>query len=69
MQSLDFKKLLPHILIIVGFAIFSFIYAYPVLQGKVLIQHDLMNWEAMYQQIKTYHDSTGINVLWTNRMF
>lgn len=69
MGSIDFKKLTPHLLIIAGFAIFSLLYSYPVLEGKVLAQHDLMNWQGMYQQSKTYYDSTGINPLWTNSMF
>lgn len=69
MESIDFKKLTPHLLIIAGFAIFSLLYSYPVLEGKVLAQHDLMNWQGMYQQSKTYYDSTGINPLWTNSMF
>ncbi len=69
MQSISFKKLLPHLLIILGFAVFSLVYCYPALQGKSLTQHDLMNWEAMFHQSRTYYDSTGINPLWTNSMF
>ncbi len=69
MGSIDFKKLTPHLLILAGFAVFSLLYAYPALQGRVLAQHDLMNWQGMYQQSKTYYDSTGINPLWTNSMF
>jgi len=69
MQNFDFKKIIPHLLIVLGFAIFSLVYCYPALQGKVLAQHDLLNWEAMYHQSETYYDSTGINPLWTNSMF
>ncbi|HTN46077.1 MAG TPA: YfhO family protein [Flavipsychrobacter sp.] len=69
MRSIDFKKLTPHLLIIVGFAVFSLFYSFPVLQGKVLAQHDLMNWRAMFQQTQAYYDSTGINPLWSNSMF
>jgi hypothetical protein len=69
MQSFDFKKLLPHLYIIVGFAILSLLYCYPALEGKVLSQHDNVSWRAMYHEAKSYHDSTGINPLWTNNMF
>lgn len=69
MQSIDFKKLLPHLLIILGFAVFSLVYCYPALQGKSLTQHDILSWEGMFRQSKTYYDSTGINPLWTNSMF
>lgn len=69
MSSFDFKKIKPHLFIIAGFFIFSLIYSYPVLQGKVLAQGDVLNWKAMYQESKAYYDSTGINPLWTNSMF
>lgn len=69
MASFDFKQLRPHLLIILGFAVFSIIYCFPAIQGKVLSQHDVISWKAMYQETKAYHDSTGINALWTNSMF
>lgn len=56
-------------LIIAGFAVLALIFCLPVLEGKVLRQGDTMNWKAMYQETKSYHDSTGINPLWTNCMF
>lgn len=69
MPSFDFKKLLPHLYIVAGFAIFALIYCFPALQGKILAQGDSINWRAMYQETKAYYDSTGINPLWTNAMF
>ncbi|MBS1739100.1 MAG: YfhO family protein [Bacteroidetes bacterium] len=69
MQSFDFKKLLPHVYIIIGFAALALLYCYPALQGKVLNQHDNISWKAMYHETEAYHDSTGINPLWTNSMF
>ncbi len=69
MQSFDFKKLLPHVYIIVAFALIALIYCLPALQGKVLSQHDNISWKAMYHETEAYHDSTGINPLWTNNMF
>ena len=69
MQSFDFKKLLPHLYIIIGFVVLALIYCYPALEGKVLSQHDNISWQAMYHEAKSYHDSTGVNSLWTNSMF
>lgn len=69
MQSFDFKKYLPHLLIIIGFAVFSIIFCMPAFQGQVLSQHDVVSWKGIYQETKAYHDSTGINPLWTNCMF
>jgi len=69
MQSFDFKKYLPHLLIIVGFALFSIFYSMPAFQGMILSQHDIISWKAAYHETEAYHDSTGINPLWTNSMF
>lgn len=69
MPAINTKKLLPHLYVIIGFAILALLFSYPVLQGKVLSQGDVTNWKGMYQETKAYHDSTGINALWTNSMF
>jgi len=69
MQSFEFKKFLPHLYIVLGFVLLSLIYCYPALEGKELSQHDNISWKAMYHEAKAYHDSTGVNSLWTNSMF
>lgn len=69
MNSFDLKKYLPHLLILVGFAILSIVFCLPAFQGKVLSQNDVISWKGMYHEAETYHDSTGVNPLWTNSMF
>ncbi len=69
MQSFDFKKFRPHLLIILGFAVLSLLYCYPQLQGKVLSQSDEIHWKAMAHEGMEWHKNTGENVLWTNSMF
>jgi hypothetical protein len=69
MQSFDYKKLLPHLLVVVGFAVLAFMYSYPSLQGKVLSQGDNISWKGMSREASAYHDSTGKDVLWSNSMF
>jgi len=69
MQSFDVKKLLPHVYVLIGFLVLAFLFCYPVLEGKVLSSGDNISWQGMYQEAKAYHDSTGINPLWTNSMF
>lgn len=69
MQAPDFKKFLPHLYIIVGFAVLALFFCRPALEGMVLSQHDTISWIASYQETKAYYDSTGINALWTNSMF
>ncbi|MEZ5016491.1 MAG: YfhO family protein [Flavipsychrobacter sp.] len=69
MQSFDFKKLLPHLLIILGFIVLAALYSYPQLQGEVLNQHDIVSWKGMVKEGMDYHEKTGENVLWSNSMF
>ncbi len=69
MQSFDFKKLMPHVWVVLGFLGLALLFCYPVLEGKVLSSGDNISWQAMYHEAKMYHDSTGINPLWTNNMF
>ncbi len=69
MQSFDFKKLLPHLYVVLGFLLLSVIFCFPAFQGKVLTAGDNISWQAMYHQVEAYHDSTGVNPLWTNAMF
>lgn len=69
MQSFDFKKFLPHLYILAGFALLALIFCYPAVHGMKLSQHDTISWKAMYHEAEAYHDSTGNNALWTNSMF
>jgi hypothetical protein len=69
MESLNLKKYMPYIWIIVGFAIVSFLYCYPQLQGKKLNQHDGISWVGASHEAVSYKDSTGISPLWSNSMF
>ncbi len=69
MQTFDLKKFLPHLYIVIGFAVLSLMYSYPSLQGKVLSQGDNISWKGMSHEAMAYHDSTGKDVLWSNSMF
>lgn len=69
MQSFDFKKILPHFLIIVGFAVFSLLYCFPQLEGRKLNNGDAIQWKAMAKEGMDWHEKTGENVLWSNSMF
>lgn len=64
-----FKKLLPHIIAVAVFLIVALVYCKPVLQGKVLNQHDSQGWKGMAQQSFEVKEKTGHFPLWTNSMF
>jgi len=63
------KRILPHLLVILGFVLISIIYFYPVLQGKKIFQSDIMHYIGMAQQQKEYAQVTGEETYWTNSAF
>ncbi len=69
MKKFNWKPLLPHIVAVLTFLILSVIYCKPALEGKVLEQHDVVQWKAMAQQSFKYKEKTGHFPLWTNSMF
>jgi hypothetical protein len=69
MKNLNFKALIPHLIAFVFFLILAFIYAYPVLQGKQLPTHDVVQAAAGATEARTHHEQTGELTHWTNSMF
>ena len=69
MASFDFKKYLPHLIILAAFIAIAAIWGWPGLTGKVVIQGDIMHWQGMIQEAKSFHEKTGQNTLWSNSMF
>src|SRR6478752_3838088 len=70
MNSSWFKKLIPHGVAVLVFLVVAFIYCKPVLEGKVVAQHDITHWKGAIQQSLEYqktHDGKG--PLWTNSLF
>jgi hypothetical protein len=52
------------------FLVVAFIYCKPVLEGKVVAQHDITHWKGSIQQSIEYaKDHNGVYPLWTNSMF
>jgi hypothetical protein len=65
-----FNKILPHILIILGFVALSYAYFSPVLAGKQLPQMDDTHTKGMSNEIIQYEkDHPGEHPMWTNSMF
>lgn len=65
MQSKVLKWLLP----IVALVIVNLIYFYPALQGKQLVQDDILLGKAKGKEVVDYREATGEEALWTNSMF
>ena len=63
------KKLLTYLAVFVFFLAFSALYFYPLLQGKILFQSDIMNFVGVSKEAVDHYDTTGDAALWTNSMF
>ena len=64
------KKLIPHLGILIGFIIISFIYFSPIIEGKILPQMDFIHTKGMAQELVEFEkNNPGESSLWTNSMF
>lgn len=63
------QKLLPHLIAVVVFVVVAAIYCKPALQGQVLHQEDVVQWEAMAKNSFDFKATHGHFPLWTNGMF
>lgn len=69
MKTINWKKILPHVIAIAIFLVVALLYCKPALEGKVLQQSDVTQWKSMAQNQKAVLDQTGKVPLWTNGMF
>lgn len=67
--NFSMKKALPHIVAVVLFTIVSFLYFYPVLEGKVLKANDTTVQLINSKEIRDYRAEYGEEPLWTNSIF
>jgi hypothetical protein len=51
------------------FIVLSYLYLFPLLEGKVLSQHDIQSHTGMSKELADYRKATGEEALWTNSMF
>ncbi|MET0634850.1 MAG: YfhO family protein [Chitinophagaceae bacterium] len=63
------RKILPHVIAFVIFLLIAVIYCRPSLEGKVLQQHDITQWEGAVHQSQVFREQHGHMPLWTNSMF
>ncbi len=68
-MSLNLKKLLPHILVVLGFIVVALLYFNPVLSGKRIYQNDIKLYEGMAKQHRDFREATGEETFWTNSAF
>lgn len=68
-MTFSFKRILPHILVIIGFVVVSLAYFNPVLKGKEISQSDIKHYIGMSKQQKDFKAQTGEETYWTNSAF
>ena len=68
-MQFSIKKMLPHLLIFVGFIILSLAYFNPVLTGKQIFQSDIMQYTGMAKQQNDFRTQEGKETYWTNSAF
>lgn len=64
------KRILPDLLVVVLFAVISFVYFYPAdIEGRVLFQHDSKEGVGAGVELNDYRARTGAYTRWTNSIF
>lgn len=63
------KGLLYYFIPVLIFLALSFIYFYPILEGKVIHQSDVINYIGMSKEAVEWEKKTGEVALWSNNMF
>lgn len=63
------QKFYPHALAIFGFVLVSLIYFYPVLQGKQIIQSDIVQYTGMAKEQNDFRATEQMEPYWTNAAF
>ncbi len=68
-MQFSYKKILPHVLVIVGFIILALAYFSPVLKGEQILQSDIVHYMGMAKQQTDFKVDTGEETYWTNSAF
>lgn len=68
-MNIDFKKIIPHGIVLVLFAALALAYFYPVLQGKKIQQTDIVQYAGMAKKQTDYRKITGEELYWTDNAF
>lgn len=68
-MQFSLKNLLPHFVVLAIFVTASLLYFSPVLQGKQILQSDIVQYTGMAKQHNDYREQTGKETYWTNAAF
>jgi len=68
-MQIQLKKFLPHIYAIIIFLVIVLVYFSPLLSGKALSQHDILQWQGASKEISDFRARYHTEPLWTGSMF
>ena len=68
-ETLIKTKAYIHGIVIIGFALISLVFYYPVLSGKTLLQSDIRQYDGMSRQLKDYRAENGKETYWIDNAF
>ncbi|WP_010181650.1 YfhO family protein [Aquimarina agarilytica] len=68
-MSINLKKIVPFLLAIIGFLLVSLAYFSPVLQGKKIVQSDIVQYIGMAKQQIDIREQTGEEMYWNDHAF
>ncbi|NHM04269.1 YfhO family protein [Flavobacterium celericrescens] len=63
------NKVVPHLLVLIGFVLVSIIYFYPVLQGDKIFQSDIVQYTGMAKEQNDFRKESNEEPYWTNSAF
>ena len=58
-----------HILAFVVYLLLTIAYFYPQIEGKIILQGDILGWQGMAKESMDHYKKTGEIALWSNSMF
>ncbi|OUS11204.1 hypothetical protein A9Q93_11745 [Nonlabens dokdonensis] len=68
-MKLNFKKIVPHLIVFVVFIVAALAYFHPVLSGKKLYQSDIVQYKGNARQLIDHRETTGEELYWTDAVF
>ena len=69
MKKFEISKIYPYLAAIAIFLVVTLIYFSPLLEGKKILQSDIVNFKGVSKEIVDHRAKTGQEPLWTNSMF
>ena len=69
MKKFEISKIYPYLAAIAIFLVVTLIYFSPLLEGKKILQSDIVNFKGVSKEIVDHRAKTGQEPLWTNSIF